>query len=117
MVSQSTNGVHLFLRQPDGTFTRNDLAAQTNPFGVAVGPVTQGDTRPDIVVANVGSASVTLLSRAPNAVALGDLNGDGRVDIVTSNFDSNSVSLCYQNADGTFNVVTQTVSDRPESEL
>lgn len=129
VVSQSTNGVHLFLRQPDGTFTRNDMAAQTNPFGVAVGPVTQGDTRPDIVVANVGSASVTVLSQAPNggyspshfgvgqapnAVALGDLNGDGRVDIVTSNFDSNSVSLCYQNADGTFNVVTQAVSDRPE---
>lgn len=129
VVSQSTNGVHLFIRQPDDTFTRFDMAAQTNPFGVAVGPVTQGDSRPDIVVANVGSNSVTLLSQAPNggysathfgvglapnAVALGDVNQDGRMDIVTSNFNSNSVSICYQNADGSFQVDSQTVSDRPE---
>ncbi len=129
VVSQSTNGVHLFIRQPDDTFTRFDMAAQTNPFGVAVGPVTQGDTRPDIVVANVGSDSVTVFSQAPNggysathfgvglapnAVALGDVNQDGRMDIVTSNFNSNSVSICYQNADGSFQVDSQTVSDRPE---
>src|SRR5262249_10160601 len=36
----------------------------------------------------------------------GDVNGDGKVDVVTSNDDSNNVSLLLGNGDGTFNPAT-----------
>ena len=37
----------------------------------------------------------------PRAVALGDVNGDGNLDIVTANQDGNSVSVLLNNGDGT----------------
>jgi hypothetical protein len=41
-----------------------------------------------------------------NAVALGDVNGDGKLDVVTANGTSNSVSVFAGNGDGTFNTTT-----------
>jgi hypothetical protein len=38
----------------------------------------------------------------PTAVALGDVNNDGKIDIVTANSGSNSVSLLQGNGNGTF---------------
>jgi len=38
----------------------------------------------------------------PRSVALGDLNGDGKPDIVTANFSSNTVSVLLGNGNGTF---------------
>jgi len=35
-------------------------------------------------------------------VAVGDFNGDGRLDLATANFDSNDVSVLLGNGDGTF---------------
>ena len=36
----------------------------------------------------------------------GDVNGDGKLDVVTSNDDSNNVSLLLGNGNGTFNAAT-----------
>ena len=41
---------------------------------------------------------------APTSVAVADLNGDGRPDLVTTNSDGNSVSVLLGNGDGTFSV-------------
>jgi hypothetical protein len=38
----------------------------------------------------------------PEAVAIGDLNGDGKADIVTADVYGNTVSILYGNGDGTF---------------
>jgi hypothetical protein len=40
--------------------------------------------------------------KATNSVALADVNGDGKLDAVTANWQSNSVSVLLGNGDGTF---------------
>ena len=70
-----------------------------------------GDGKPDVVVANKGSASVTLLEgqgdgtlkplgslvvqAAPESIAIADLDKDGLGDIVVANEDAGSISLLY----------------------
>ncbi|MCJ7510365.1 MAG: FG-GAP-like repeat-containing protein, partial [Dehalococcoidia bacterium] len=39
---------------------------------------------------------------SPNSVAVGDVNGDGALDVVTGNSSSNNVSVLLGNGDGTF---------------
>jgi hypothetical protein len=81
------------------------LPAGTNPNSVVVADM-NGDGLPDIVVANNGSANVSLILQdstnpgtflsaiqipvgsAPRSVAVADLNGDGRPDIVVADFGS-----------------------------
>jgi hypothetical protein len=35
-------------------------------------------------------------------VALGDLNGDGKLDVVAGNADANTISVFYNEGNGTF---------------
>jgi VCBS repeat-containing protein len=59
---------------------------------------------------NFGVGSIPLL------VKVGDLNGDGRLDLVTSNLVSNDVSVLLGNGDGTFqSAVNFAVDNRPVS--
>ena len=79
------------------------FAAGTQPYSVAVGDV-NGDGKPDLVVANYGdgtrvraaerqrrTAPSPAASRpsppahCPGSVAVGDLNGDGKPDLVVAN--------------------------------
>ena len=94
----------------------------TNPGAVAVGDF-NGDGKTDLAVVNNGNAStgddgnVSILlgngdgtfqaavnfaaGKNPSSIAVGDFNGDGRVDLVTANSD-NTVSVLLGNGDGTF---------------
>ena len=116
------NTVTILLGNGDGTFTptaSSPLAVGTEPLAVAVGDF-NGDGKLDLAVANVGSNNVTIflgngngtftpasgspvaVGSGPNAVAVGDFNGDGKLDLAVSNSASNNVTILLGNGDGTF---------------
>jgi hypothetical protein len=79
-----------------------------------------GDTIPDVVVVNFAGNSITVLlgngngsfsealgspiavGTQPRAIAAGNLNSDGYVDLAIVNYGSNSVTILLGNGDGTF---------------
>ncbi|HYM94576.1 MAG TPA: VCBS repeat-containing protein [Chitinophagaceae bacterium] len=95
------------------------------PFGVAIGDV-NADGKPDLAIINspastadrTGKNGLTVLlgdgkgkftimkgspyeaGKIPNRVAIGDVNGDGVNDIVTSDNDSNKIYLFLMNKNG-----------------
>jgi hypothetical protein len=103
--------------QPQQTFQVGDY-----PDAVTVADLA-GDGRPDIITANAGSFSTVggtvsvLLNNGhgsfpspqtypvgayPYAVAVADLNGDGKPDLVTANGGDGTVSVLLGQGDGTF---------------
>jgi len=117
-----SNDVTVLLGNGDGSFAPvpgSPFAVGEGPQSVAVADV-NGDGVPDIVTANAGSNDVTVLlgngdgSFAPAAgspfavgplpwsVAVADVNGDGRSDIVTANVGSNDVTVLLGEAGGGF---------------
>jgi hypothetical protein len=88
-----------------------DVGTSSLPTGLALGDF-DGDQRPDVVVAlyglnqlgvlrNTGSGGVLAspanldigVGTAPRSVAVGDLNGDGKPDLISANSGDNSISI------------------------
>lgn len=91
--------------------TKVDLTTETNPASVAIGDI-NGDGKPDLAAANYGSASLSLFRNTgssgsvsfatkvnfttgttPISIAIGDMDGDGKLDLATANYGSASVSV------------------------
>ena len=99
--------------------TTNPTGTGSTPSSVAVVDV-NGDNKPDIVVANSGGANVGVLfnigngtflnqttyttggSSAPVGVAVVDVNGDNKPDIVVANSGGNNVGVLFNIGNGTF---------------
>ena len=98
-------------------FDRTDIPTGSGPQQVAVADFNR-DGKPDIVVANSGEGSVSILlgngdgtfrvpikimvSVSPRALAVGDLNGDGIPDIVTNDYVNGVLYILLGKGDGTF---------------
>lgn len=53
-----------------------------------------------------GTARLFSVGNGPISVAIGDLNGDGSLDLVTANSDSNDVSVLLGTGTGSFGTAT-----------
>ncbi|MDO7848986.1 T9SS type A sorting domain-containing protein [Hymenobacter sp. M29] len=109
--------------QSFGPMTSYATGPGYSPNGLALGDL-NGDGRPDIVTTHYnvnlvgvllsqtggGFAPISTYSTGPGSgpseVALSDVNGDGRLDIVSANGDSNSIGVLLGAAGGSFGAVT-----------
>jgi len=121
VANYNDNNVSILLGNGGGTFQAavNYATTWTGPYSVAVGDF-NGDGKLDLVVANyAGSVSILLgngdgtFQAAVNystgsfgtystSVAVGDFNGDGKLDLAVANSGSNNVSILLGKGDGTF---------------
>ncbi len=88
-----------------------DFQTGSAPFDIAIGDV-DGDGRPDVAVININSGNVSIFRNtstrgnvsfaprvdvstggSPYGVAIGDVDGDGKLDIAVANLNSNNVSI------------------------
>jgi hypothetical protein len=115
---------------PTGVHPSTDDPRICYPTSVALGDL-DGDGRLDVVVANEGSGTVSVLLGAgdgafaakvdypagavPVSVALGDLNGDGNLDIFAARHDADAVSVLLGKGDGTFPTWAPYATDDPSS--
>ncbi|KMO42288.1 hypothetical protein VQ03_11125, partial [Methylobacterium tarhaniae] len=119
------SAVGVLLGNGDGTFQQQKTMGSgggsntTDPKSVAVADVDR-DGKPDLVTANFGGDSVSILlgngngtlrfsqtistgaGSKPTSVAVADLTGDGRVELVTANSGNNTLSVLIDDGNGNF---------------
>jgi hypothetical protein len=125
----ATNNISVLTGNGDGTFqAATNILVGSNPFSVVVGDF-NGDGKPDLAVANffngAGGNTVSILlgtgaagaaafqtpvpypaGISPEAIAVGDVNGDGKPDLAVANFGSANVSILLGLGNGTFQMAT-----------
>ncbi|HTE23015.1 FG-GAP-like repeat-containing protein [Flavitalea sp.] len=99
--------------------SQQDFATGLYPWGISIGDI-DGDNKPDVVIPNSGSSRISVFRNnftqgvlnssslntvvnfttglSPYSVAMADINGDGKLDIVTPNTNGTSVSVLLNTA-------------------
>jgi hypothetical protein len=118
--NEQGDSITVFINRGDGTFRRvaPDFATGAYPTGGAIADM-NGDGIPDVLTANYHGNSVSVLlgvgdgtfretltfptidGGATGNLAVGDLDGDGRLDVVATNPSRSSFSLLLGRGDGT----------------
>ncbi len=126
-VANFANGnITILLGNGDGTFSAAEngtTVVGTYPYFVVAGDF-NNDGIPDLVVANTGSNSITVLlgngdgtftqasgspitvGDQPHCIALADFNEDGNLDIAVVNTVGDNISILLGNGNGTFTSAT-----------
>jgi Tol biopolymer transport system component len=116
--TKGAGSVSVLTNRGNGTFVpERRYRTGSGPSSVALGDL-DGDDGLDIVTANGGASAVSVLlndgdgtfqsktdyqvgiDSDPNSVALGELNGDGKLDVVTANFADGTVSALLNTGGG-----------------
>lgn len=99
--------------------TRLDLGAGSTPFAIAIADLT-GDGKPEIIVSNSGANSLSIfrntspgggtitfdtavnstVGSSPRGVSAADIDGDGKLDVVSANFSPDTVSVLRNTGSG-----------------
>src|SRR5262249_31994197 len=116
---------------PDGTFTATVSTSVGNQPYYTASTALRGAGHPlDLVTANYNSGTISVLLRNgdgsfqsaatytvgnnPIALAVGDLNNDGKLDLAVANYSSGTISVLLGNGDGTFQTpATYNVGNNP----
>jgi FG-GAP-like repeat len=114
------NTVSVLLNKGDGSFqAKRDFRTGLGPDSVVIGDL-NADGKQDLVTLSDQASTISvLLNRdtgsfqakvdyrtgegpAPGALAIGDLNGDGKPDLATANYVASTVSVFVNKGDGSF---------------
>ena len=106
-----------------GTMAAFSVGTGSRPNGLSVADV-NGDGKPDVLTANGNTGTVAVLlgtgtggfgtantyfisgSGVPYAVAVADVNGDGKPDLLTANYGANTAGVLLGTSTGSFGAVT-----------
>jgi hypothetical protein len=120
--NSSDNSASVLLNKGDGSFeAKADYAVGASPVSVAIGDL-DGDDKADLAISHFGSVSrpnfVSILindgaghfgprhnynvAEGQGSIATGDLNGDGKRDVVTVNDDTDRLSVLVNSGAGGF---------------
>ncbi len=124
LATADNDGASVLMGNGDGTYQSQNVLAEPGPLQSVVSADVNGDGRDDListvydpdnpsagsfVSVQLGNGDGTFqpgveytVGQDPIAVAVGDFNGDGHLDIVTANYFDGTISVLLGNGDGTF---------------
>jgi len=129
VANYDTDDVSVLWGNGDGTFTPGASTFSVSsgdiesPVAIAIADV-NGDGNLDIITANESTSTVTVLlnqgpgtrtfaaakesptGTTPEAIAVGDFNGDGKLDLATADYLDDTVTVLLGNKDGTFSILS-----------